>query len=62
MADKQQGTKADASGRNAAKNSKAAAKVRAAKEQKRQRMQWSVGIVVLIVAGVAVLRATPLGR
>jgi thiol-disulfide isomerase/thioredoxin len=34
---------------------KAAAKVRAAQQQKRQRMQWSIGIIVLVVAGVVVL-------
>lgn len=38
-----------------AANTKAAAKVRAAQVQQRQRMQWTVGIVVLIVAGIAVL-------
>ena len=38
-----------------AKNAKSAAKVRAIQQQKRQRIQWSVGIVVFVIAGVAVI-------
>lgn len=36
-------------------NEQASAKVRAAQQQKRQRMQWSIGIIVLVVAGIVVL-------
>lgn len=40
---------------SAAKNAKSAAKVRAVQQHKRQRVQWSVGIVVFVIAGVAVI-------
>lgn len=41
--------------KNAVKNAKASAKVRAAQQQKRQRMQWSIGITALVVVGIVVL-------
>ena len=47
--------KAQPTGKASQKNAKAAAKVRAAQQQKRQRMQWSVGIIALVVVGIVVL-------
>lgn len=41
--------------KSAAQNAKAAARVRAAQQQKKQRLQWTIGIIVLVVAGVGVL-------
>lgn len=41
--------------KKASQNAKASAKVRAAQQQKRQRLQWSIGIVALVVVGIVVL-------
>ena len=46
---------ANAGSKRAVKNAKAASKVKAAQAQQRQRMAWSIGIIALVVVGIAVL-------